>query len=91
MKKCSKGDFWKKNFGFTLKTVPGIHDPHISWLPFGTKNHKMHGPPMITPLFFLFFSIKLQRFKRGGEMEDSSDPRGIQENVANSERRPGWI
>jgi len=35
------------------------------------------------------FSIKLQRFKRGGKMENSGDPRGIQENVANSERRPG--
>ena len=35
--------FW----GFTLKTVLGIHDPRISWLLFGTKNHEMRGPPVI--------------------------------------------
>ena len=34
--------FW----GFTLKTVLGIHDPRISWLPFGTKNHEIWGPPV---------------------------------------------
>ena len=37
-------------WGFTLKTVLGIHDPRISWLPFGTKNHEMRGPPV--PYFF---------------------------------------
>ena len=42
--------FW----GFTLKTVLGIHDPRISWLPFGTKNHEMRGPPV-----FVFKTIKL--------------------------------
>ena len=35
--------FW----GFTLKTVLGIHDPRISWLLFGTKNHEMQGPPVV--------------------------------------------
>ena len=34
--------FW----GFTLKIVLGIHDPRISWLLFGTKNHEMRGPPI---------------------------------------------
>ena len=29
-----------------LKTVLGIHDPRISWLLFGTKNHEMRGPPV---------------------------------------------
>ena len=38
--------FW----GFILKTVPGIHDPLISGLPFGTKNHKMRGPPVFEKL-----------------------------------------
>ena len=40
----------EKNFdpfwGFTLKTVLGIHDPRLSWLVFGTKNHEMQGPPV---------------------------------------------
>ena len=34
-KKAQKVDFWElldPYLGFTLKTVPGIHDPHISWL-----------------------------------------------------------
>ena len=35
------GPFWV----FTLKTVPGIHDPRISLLHIGTKNHEMRGPP----------------------------------------------
>ena len=26
--------------------VLGIHDPSISWLPFGTKNHEMQGHPV---------------------------------------------
>ena len=44
-----KMDFWKvldQIWGFTLKTVPGIHDPRISWLPVGTENHKMREPPV---------------------------------------------
>ena len=46
-KKTQKVDF--RNFldpfwGFPLKTVLGIHDPHISWLLFGTKNHEIGGP-----------------------------------------------
>ena len=32
---------------FLLKTVPRIHDPRISGLPFGTKNQEMRGPPII--------------------------------------------
>ena len=49
-KSVEKGDFG--NFldpflGFILKTVLGIHDPRISWLPFGTKNHEMWGPPVL--------------------------------------------
>ena len=43
--------FW----GFTLKTVPRIHDPRISLLPFGTKNKKIRGPPGLT-----FFAIVLK-------------------------------
>ena len=35
--------FW----GFTLKTVLGIHDPRISWLLFGNKNHEIRGPPVV--------------------------------------------
>ena len=50
MRKGSKRGLLK-NFGpiwgFKLKTVPGIDDPHISWLPFETKNHEMKGPPVI--------------------------------------------
>ena len=30
--------------GFYTKNSPGIHDPCISWLPFGTKDHEMRGP-----------------------------------------------
>jgi hypothetical protein len=50
-KKAQKVDF--ENFldpfwGFELKTVPEIHDPRTSWLPFGTKNHEMWGPPIST-------------------------------------------
>ena len=49
-KKAQKVDF--RNYldpfwGFTLKTVLGVHDPRISWLLFGTKNHEMRGPPVI--------------------------------------------
>ena len=47
-KKAQKVDFricLDPFWGFTLKTVLGIHDPRISWLPFGTKNHEMRGPP----------------------------------------------
>ena len=36
--------FW----GFSLKTVLGIHDPRISSLLFGTKNHKIQGPPVVS-------------------------------------------
>ena len=36
--------FW----GFILKRVHTIRDPRISWLPFGTKNHEMRGPPVLT-------------------------------------------
>ena len=49
-KKAQKVDFRKlldPFWGFTLKTVLGIHDPRISWLPFGTKNHEMRGPPVL--------------------------------------------
>ena len=48
-KDAQKGDFWNSLdpfWGFILKTVPGIHDPRISGLPFGTKNHEMRGPPV---------------------------------------------
>ena len=48
-KDAQKGDFWNSLdplWGFILKTVPGIHDPCISGLPFGTTNHKMQGPPV---------------------------------------------
>ena len=48
-KKAEKVDFWKlldPLWGFKLKTVPRIHDPRISLLPFGTKNHEMWGPPV---------------------------------------------
>ena len=49
-KNAKKVDF--RNFfdpfrGFTVKTVLGIHDPHISWLLFETKNYKMRGPPAV--------------------------------------------
>ena len=43
-------DFWKlldPFLGFTVKTVPGIHDPRISWLPFETKNYEMWEPPVV--------------------------------------------
>ena len=43
--------FW----GFILKTVPGIHDPRISGLPFGTKNHEMRGPPVAEKKRYVFF------------------------------------
>ena len=49
--KAQKVDFWKfldPFWGFTLKTVPGIHDPHILLLPFATKNLEMRGPPVVT-------------------------------------------
>ena len=52
-KYAQKGDFWNSLdpfLGFILKTVPGIHDPCISGLPFGTKNHKMRGPPVSTTI-----------------------------------------
>ena len=48
-KKAQKVDFRKlldPFWGFTIITVIGIHDPRISWLPFGTKNHGMQGPPV---------------------------------------------
>ena len=35
--------FW----GFILKAVLWIHDPRISWLLCGTKNHEMRGPPVL--------------------------------------------
>ena len=35
--------FW----GFTLKKVLRIYDLGISWLLFGTKNHKIQGPPVV--------------------------------------------
>ena len=47
--KGSKSGLWKlldPFWCFKLKTVPRIHDPHISWLPFGTQNHEMWGPPV---------------------------------------------
>ena len=48
-----KGDFRKfldPFWGFTLKTVPGFRDsPHFV-IAFGTKNHEMWGPPVITYL-----------------------------------------
>ena len=50
-KDAQKGDFWNSLdpfWGFILKIVPGIHDPRISGLPFGTKNHEMWGPPVLT-------------------------------------------
>ena len=49
-KLAKKGNFEKcldPFWGFILKTVLGIHDPHISWLLFGTKNHEMRGPPVL--------------------------------------------
>ena len=49
-KKAQKVDFqifWNPFWGFTLKTDLGIHDPCISWLLFGTKNHEMRGPPVL--------------------------------------------
>ena len=39
--------FW----GFKWKKVLGIHDPRISWLLFGTKNHQMRD------LLYLHFSL----------------------------------
>ena len=51
-KKAQKGDlrnFLDPFWGFTLKTVLGIHDPRISLL-FGTKNHEMWGPSVFTTL-----------------------------------------
>jgi hypothetical protein len=39
--------FFDPFWGFTLKTVLRIHDPRISWLLFGTKNHEMRGPPVV--------------------------------------------
>ena len=42
--KAQKLDFWKlldPFWDFSLKTVCGIHDSLISWLPFGTNNHEM--------------------------------------------------
>ena len=53
-KDAQKGDFWNSLdpfLGFILKTVPGIHDPRISGLPFGTKNHEMRGPPVVGVIF----------------------------------------
>ena len=50
-------DFWKfldPIWGFTLKTVRGIHDPRISWLPIGTKNHEMRRPPVLLILWQYF-------------------------------------
>ena len=49
-KMFKKRDFWKTFdpfFFFLLNTVPRTHDPRISGLSFGTKNHKMRGPPII--------------------------------------------
>ena len=45
-KKWDFGNFLDPFGGFILKTVLGIHDPRISWLPYGTKNHEMWGPPV---------------------------------------------
>jgi len=47
-KKEDFGNFLDPFWGFILKTVLGIHEPRISWLPFGTKNHEMWGPPVIS-------------------------------------------
>ena len=48
-KLAKKGDF-RKNvdpfWGFILKTVLGIHDPRISWQPFGAKYHEIRGSPV---------------------------------------------
>ena len=33
-----------KNKNKKINTVFGIHEPCISWPPFGTKNHEMRGP-----------------------------------------------
>ena len=49
MKKGSKSGLLKALgpiLGFYTKKSPGIEDPRISWLHFGTKNHKMRGPPV---------------------------------------------
>ena len=49
--------FW----GFILKTVLGIYDPRNSWWLFGTKNHEMRGPPVITKRLLNrdFFPLKI--------------------------------
>ena len=48
-KLAKKVDFRKlygPNLGFSTKKGFKIRDPQISWHPFGTKNHKMWGPPV---------------------------------------------
>ena len=64
-KKGSKsGLFLDPFWGFALKTVLGIHNPRISWLLFGTKNHKMRGPPVQQKYFKQRqhrFAVKLKR------------------------------
>ena len=53
-------DFWKlfdPIWGFTLKTVPGILDPRISWLSFWIKNHKMREPLVVRNINLLFLLL----------------------------------
>ena len=49
-KLAKKGDYRKfldPFWHFILKRALGIREFHISWLPFGTKNHEMRGPPVL--------------------------------------------
>ena len=66
-KKAQKVDFWKlldPFWGFILKTVPGLHDPRISWLTFGTKYHEMRGPPVVLLTPTAIFEIVFQPMKK---------------------------
>ena len=58
-KKAPKVDF--RNFldpflSFTLKIILRIYDPCISWILFGTKNHKRRGPPVSVGNFDQFLT-----------------------------------
>ena len=43
--------------GFTLKMVLGIHDPRISWILSGTKNHEMRDSLYSVFLIILIFNF----------------------------------
>ena len=53
--------FLGPNLEFSTKKGFKIHDPRITWYPFGTKNHVMRGPPVVDITLNIIRTTKVSR------------------------------